>query len=263
MRDSEILALFDHDERLHVRYSGLHREALERVVRHTGTDGGTGMVLYSSLDDGNADAEIEGQIAYFEGIGQDFEWKLYDHDQPHDLRQRLLKRGFVMDGDDAEALLILPLADAPERLLQPPQQDIRLITDPGAVMDVLKVQGDVYDMDYTERAQRLARSLAEAPDLLTIYAAYVDGQPVSSAWMYTSPGSRFAGMWGGATLEAYRGQGIYTALVAVRVQAARARGLPFMTIDASPMSRPIVQKLGFRLMTMTYPMQWTVSRRKG
>lgn len=256
MNDREILALYDQDERINSVYPGSRREALGRIVRHVDLSGERGLVLYSALDEASADGAIDQQIAHFEGIRQDFEWKLFDHDQPADLRQRLLKRGFVVDSDDAEALLILPLVDAPARLLAPVKHDIRRVTDPADIMTILSVQSAVTGGDYTMAGHRLARDLRETPEIVSIYAAYVDDKPVSSAWIYFNAASRFAGMWGGATLEPYRGRGIYTALVAVRVQEALARGVQFMTIDASPMSRPIVQKLGFRFMTMTYPCLW-------
>ncbi|EQD40871.1 GCN5-related N-acetyltransferase, partial [mine drainage metagenome] len=54
---------------------------------------------------------------------------------------------------------------------------------------------------------------------------------------------------GGATVPDYRGRGLYTALLAVRLQEAKRRGARFLTIDAGPMSRPIVEKYGFRLLT--------------
>jgi len=262
MNDSEILALYDHDERLQIEHPGARREALGRIVRHVDLSGERGFVLYSDLDEASADDAIEQQIAFYEGIGQDFEWKVFDHDRPADLRQRLLKRGFALDGDDAEALLILPLTDTPGRLLEPVTHDTRRVTDPDAISAILGVQAEVWDDDYTSLGNRLARDLRENPDLLSVFVAYADDKPVSSAWLYYNARSRFAGLWGGATLPDYRGRGIYTALVAVRAQEAIGRGVQFLTIDASPMSRPIVRKLGFRFMTMTYPCFWRVEQRK-
>ena len=262
MNDGEILALYDHDERFQIENPGARREALGSIVRHVDLSGERGYVLWSDLDEASANDAIDRQIAYYEGLGQNFEWKVFDHDRPADLRQRLLKRGFALDGDDAEALLILPLADTPGRLLEPVTHDIRRVTDPDAVMGILSVQAAVWADDYSSLGRRLARDLRENPDILSLFVAYADDRPVSSAWLYYNQRSRFAGMWGGATLPAYRGRGIYTALVAVRAQEAISRGVQFLTIDASPMSRPIVQQLGFRFMTNTYPCLWQVEQRK-
>jgi len=40
---------------------------------------------------------IEEQVADFERLGLEFEWKLYDHDQPSDLRDRLVAHGFAVE----------------------------------------------------------------------------------------------------------------------------------------------------------------------
>ncbi len=42
---------------------------------------------------------------------------------------------------------------------------------------------------------------------------------------------------------------MYPALLAVRAREALARGHRNLTIDASPMSRPIVEQHGFQLIT--------------
>jgi hypothetical protein len=45
-------------------------------------------------------------------------------------------------------------------------------------------------------------------------------------------------------------------VVAVRAQEAIGRGYRFLTVDASDMSRPILLKRGFELLTYTYPYFW-------
>jgi GNAT superfamily N-acetyltransferase len=91
-----------------------------------------------------------------------------------------------------------------------------------------------------------------------VYIAYAEGIPVSAAWISFHDRSPFAGLWGGSTLVEYRGRGFYTALLAARVQEAQQRGVRFLTIDASPMSRPIVEKNGFQFLIFTQPFKWQV-----
>jgi len=67
------------------------------------------------------------------------------------------------------------------------------------------------------------------------------------------PGTRFAGLWGGGTVEAWRGRGIYRALVAHRARIAADRGFPYLQVDASDESRPILERLGFARLTTTTP----------
>jgi predicted acetyltransferase len=59
-------------------------------------------------------------------------------------------------------------------------------------------------------------------------------------------------------LPEYRGKGLYTALVAVRLQEALRRGARYLTVDASPMSAPILRRLGFQQITTTHPCKWQV-----
>ena len=78
---------------------------------------------------------------------------------------------------------------------------------------------------------------------------------VGSGWIDFSPGSPFAQMHGGAVLEPYRGRGVYSRLFERRLEEAKARGVPWIAVDAAPMSRPILEKKGFRFVCHTYPMR--------
>ncbi|MBA3468140.1 MAG: GNAT family N-acetyltransferase, partial [Herpetosiphonaceae bacterium] len=104
----------------------------------------------------------------------------------------------------------------------------------------------------------LATQLRDQPDYASVYVAYVDDRPVCSAWINFPENTPFASLWGGSTLAEYRGRGIYTAMLAVRAQEAVARGYRYLTIDASPMSRPIVAKHGFALLSISHPCEWNL-----
>ena len=76
---------------------------------------------------------------------------------------------------------------------------------------------------------------------------------MSAAWLAPMPGTRVAGLWGGSTLAAYRGRGIYRALVAARAQRALDLGYSFLQVDASDDSRPILERLGLQVIGGTQP----------
>jgi hypothetical protein len=85
-----MIALYDQDQRKDVEYPDMRREITPNVVRHIDvSSAGEGIISYSQLSEANADDTIREQLSYFENIGQDFEWKLYDYDQPSDLKERL------------------------------------------------------------------------------------------------------------------------------------------------------------------------------
>ena len=254
MNEAEVLALHDRQMRLELQEHGMRREATAEIVRHVDLSGGEGMVIYSRLTEDRADQVIAEQIACFQGLGQDFEWKLYGHDTPADLKGRLLAHGFV--AEPPESLLVLDLQEAPAKLLEPVSQDVRRILEPERVEDIGRIRERVWGRADAGHLALLRETLALAPDRESIYIAYSGSLPVAYGRISFHEGSLFAGIWGGSTLEEFRGLGFYTALLAVRLQEALGRGVRFLAIDASPMSRPIVEKFGFRFLTTTQPFKW-------
>lgn len=247
MEHQELLDLYDRDERRETEEPGMRREISPGVVHLVDLVGTESAVVYSHLTPEDADAAISREAAYFGGINHNFEWKLYDHDKPQDLGERLLAHGFA--AEEPDAIMVLDLASAPDTLLGTVPPFIRRVTDRTSLKDVTRVREAVWPEAHEWLEERLAFLLETYPDRVSIYVADLDGQPVSSARIQFSEKGTFASLWGGGTMDDYRGRGIYTALLSVRVQEARRRGARFLTIDASPMSRPIVEKHGFRLLT--------------
>jgi GNAT superfamily N-acetyltransferase len=239
----------------------MRQEVTPNVVRHIDTsDTGEGLITYSHLNEANAEDAIREQVSYFESIGQDFEWKIYDYDRPSDLRERLGLSGFIVK--EAEALVVLDLEDAPEILWQPVRHNVQRIRDPEKLMDVQIVEQQVWDEESSWVLQFLGNALSNYPEQMSVYVAYINEQPVSAGWIYFSENSQFASLWGGATISSYRKQGLFTALVALRAQEAKARQVRYLTVDASPMSRPILEKHGFELIAYSYPCKWKLRTQK-
>ena len=141
-------------------------------------------------------------------------------------------------------------------MFEPVNHNVRRIEDPEEIDDVLAVRQQVWGGEYSAAYQSLAERLTEAPDSLALYVAYVDGEPASTAQISFYERGQFAGLVKAATLPGYRKRGLYTALVAVRLQEAKRRGIRFLDADASPMSRPILEQLGFKQLTIAYSCEW-------
>ena len=252
----QVIELYDLDQRINVKYPDTRREEIPNIVRHVGSrrKSGSGTILYSRLDNGNVERTICAQIDYFESISQDFEWKVFDYDSPADLKDRLAAYGFEIE--EAEAIMVFDLSATPDFLLQPVAHDVRQITSTAKIADVMSVERQVWNEDFADLEAYLTHTLASEPEKMNIYVAYVGDQPVSSAWVYFPPHSQFASLWGGSTLPEFRGQGFYSALLAVRVQEAISRKVSYLTVDASPMSRPILEKFGFEKIADSYPCNW-------
>ena len=248
-----LLALFDQYQRIDITYPDMLREALPHLVRFSRPAPGMSFVLYSRLDETNVETTIQEQIAYFSSRSLPFEWKVYGHDTPASLGKRLAAHGLIPE--EPENVMVLEVQEAPATLLEPVQTDVRLLTDRQQLTDVIRVLEGVWGGDFSWVTERLGSHM-EVPGHLSVYVAYRQGQPACTGWTYFHANNPFASLWGGSTLEAFRHQGIYTAILAARVQEARRRGVHYLTVDASPMSQPILAQHGFRTLTTAQGFEW-------
>lgn len=249
MNLTEILTLFDRYERKEAEYPGMRKDVLPLLTRFVRPAPGMSFVLYSQLDETNADAAIREQVEYFSAHQQPLQWKVYSHDRPADLPERLVAHGFEFE--PPEAVMILDLAEAPPTLLQPIQKDIRRVENPEQLRDVIRVEEAVWGGNFDWILPRLGSHL-EVPGYLSVFIAYEADEPVCCGWVYYNLKGPFASLWGGSTLPEYRGQGFYTAVLAARVQDAIQRGYRYLTIDAGSMSQPIVARHGFQVLTYAH-----------
>ncbi|MEU1255151.1 GNAT family N-acetyltransferase [Streptomyces chartreusis] len=253
MDHAAVLALFDRDMREGAQPDGpdARVERVGRIVRQVSSEHGWNGVVWSDLDAAGADAAITEQIAHFSGLGREFEWKLYGHDLPVDLGQRLRAAGFV--GQPEETLMIGEVAGL--NLDAEPPEGIRIlpVTDSAGVDLVAQVHEKAFGTDGSRLRHQLLAQLRADADTVVAVVALAGDTPVSAARMELVPGTRFAGLWGGGTVEGWRGRGIYRALVAHRARAAVDRGYRYLQVDAMSSSRPILERLGFEPLTTTTP----------
>jgi GNAT superfamily N-acetyltransferase len=248
-----LLALFDLHQRIEIEFPGTRKDHLPELVRFVRPAPGMSFILYSKLNGSNAGAAIQKQIAYFTQLNQPFEWKVYDHDTPPDLKDRLAAQDFTIEGPDA--VMVLDLSHAPTEILKPQNADLRPITRRDELGAVITIEEQVWGGSFAWITERLGSHL-EIPGYLNVLVAYADGQPACAGWVYFHPHSPFGDLWGGSTVPSYRKRGLYTAVLAWRVQEALRRGYRYLTIDASPMSRPILEKYGFQVLAYAYDCEW-------
>ncbi len=259
MENEAILALYNEEQRINIEYPGVRKVQRPYVIRYVSEAGGPHFILYSRLSGADVAADIAEEQAYFGPLGE-VEWKVYAHDRPADLRERLVACGF--EAEEPEAVMVLDLRERPPELAVAPGSSawpdgvtVQRLEKVAQLEDVRRIEEIVWEDDFSWLTDRLGADLA-TPGYLSVYTAYVDGQPACAGWIYFHANGKFADLWGGSTLSEYRGRGLYTAVLAARVQEAVARGYQFVTIDASPMSRPIVARHGFRLLTMAWACKW-------
>ena len=216
-----------------------------------------------------ADAVIAEQVAFFRALaspenprdaadlpplGDDpaIEWKVYGHDLPPDLGARLAAAGF--QPDEPETLMVFDLAGS---LSKPPgggttgsTVEVRRVTDKQGLEDMTDAARVAFGREQSWQAARMKEYEGRLTDpTVGLYVAYVDRRPVASARADFPRGRSFAGLWGGGTIPEYRGRGIYRALVHARAEEARRRGYRYLRVDARETSRPILERLGFVVLT--------------
>ncbi|MER5279807.1 GNAT family N-acetyltransferase [Streptomyces sp. NPDC002809] len=249
-----LLAAFDREMREHARPGGpgVRVERTADVVRQVGGEDDWNGVVWSSpdLDATRADAAIAAQVAHWTELGYgEFEWKLYAHDRPADLGARLLAAGF--EPEEPETLLVAPVADQPTAVRLPDGVHLRTVRDEADVDLMARAHEQAFGSDSSRLRHQLLAQLKE--DHFVGVLAMAGDEPVSSARMELYAGTGFAGLWGGGTVEAWRGRGVYRALIAFRAGIAAERGYRYLQVDATEDSRPILQRLGFTALSTTTP----------
>jgi GNAT superfamily N-acetyltransferase len=222
-----------------------------------------GFVTYRSVAS-LAPADLDALIARTRDVyaerGMSVEWKLHGHDEPADLPERLVAAGFEPEQEEVVLVgLAAPLADP-----DPPLPDVvrlREVTQRADLDPIDDLKAVVWGSDHANQADALAREIAADPSGITVVSAGPpEGPVVSAAWVRYIADTGFATLWGGATRPEWRGRGIYRALVAYRAWLAVQRGYTYLQVDAMPMSRPILERLGFVAVTTTTPYVFTPDR---
>jgi GNAT superfamily N-acetyltransferase len=256
-----LLAAYDAQLRGHVHEPLPETIVVDRdgpLVRTVGF-GGQGWVEYRDLggiDGDELDELIARQVQVFTDRDERFEWKLHGHDLPADLPQRLLAAGF--EPEETETVVIGLVADLVVEPSLPEGVTIREVTERADLRRIGTMEEAVWGDDHSW-LDDLATEREADPDGLRIFLAEAGDTVVSAGWVRFPSGTEFATLWGGATLEEWRGRGIYRALVGVRAGLAAERGRVYIETDASDDSRPILQRLGFVAVTTTTPYVWTPS----
>ena len=219
---SLLLDAYDAQLRAHVHDRLPDSFRVERdgpLVRTVGF-GTHGFVEYhdlAGLDGEELDGLIARQVQFFAERGEPFEWKLHGHDRPADLPDRLRAAGFV--SKDAETVLIGRVDEVAAEPRLPDGVAIREVRERGDFAPVARLEESVWHEDHSW-VDDLAEERAADPAGLRIFVAEAGGLIVCAGWVRFPSGTEFVTFWGGATLPAWRGRGIYRALVAHRAELA-------------------------------------------
>lgn len=199
------------------------------------------------LSAAEVEATVEEIRAFFADRGRTAStWKIGSSATPRDIATRLQDTGLVpYEAGPVESCLALidPLSPVETAVV------VRKVETLEEHLTATHVACTAFGMNEKDRAEWLAGAEASfehdvASTDADTFLAWLDGEPVARATAsYTGHGVI---LFGGATLPEARGQGAYRALVAARWEEAVRRGTPALVTQAGAMSRPILERLGFK-----------------
>lgn len=222
--------------------------------------GGQGHVTYRDFDGAQAAGVrelVEAALEHFESDDtvSCVEWKTRGHDVAPGLHQALVDHGFV--AGDSESVMVgraqLLIAD----VQLPVGVTVREIHERGDVEAMCAMQAAVFGeaTQGSERVDGLLQRMSTGSGV-RMWIAEIGGHVVSAGRLEPVEHSDFAGIWGGATVARWRGQGIYRALTSERARAALAMGRTLIHSDSTADSRPILERAGLVAVTTTTPYLW-------
>lgn len=183
---------------------------------------------------------VRSQVIFFQNLRRSFRWKHLDYDLPSYLPEILEAESLKVSATDT-----LMALECKEKLsLQSiPGIEIRELTDVETFKDIAPIQIEVWKEDPTSLVETLQEEKLADPSSLRMLVAYDNNEPVCCAWVRFD--RYFGTLLGGSTRAKWRGKGIYAQMVKMRANMANEKALRFVTVDAGPMSAPLLEKLGF------------------
>jgi GNAT superfamily N-acetyltransferase len=248
-----VLEAYDEQLRRHpeAQVPGARVEREDGVVRVVASDDGVLGVMFADLDEATADAVVAAQVERFASVPGEWEWKHHSHDRPADLPERLVRAGFAPE--PPETLMVAEVAALDLDVPPPAGVELVRVVDETGVRALVAVHDEVFGGDHAFIGRYVAAHLHDDPPTVVAVLAVADGAPVSGGRLELARGTDFASLWGGGTLPAWRGRGVFRALVAHRARIAAEAGFRYLQVDASDDSRPILARLGFEPLAVTTP----------
>ena len=222
--------------------------------------GGRGFITYrdlGSLDERGISSLVGQALDHFRKDPKiaGVEWKSRGHDHAPGLHEALLAHGFRPG--EPESIMIGALEGLCADVQTPDGVLLRRITSDGDVRTMSVMVEEAFGNPANTRlADALIARLAR-DDGMELWVAETDGRMVSAGRLEPVSDTDFAGIWGGSTLAAYRGRGIYRALTAARARAALAAGKKLVHSDSTEYSRPILERSGLLKVSTTTPYNWS------
>jgi GNAT superfamily N-acetyltransferase len=195
-------------------------------------------------EDADADAIVGRVCGRFRALDLPFMWVVLPHDRPQDLDTRLRRAGLDMV-EEATGMALDFSGWQPLR--RPLTVEIEPANEEPALNDYEAMIRTYWDVPETAREtiQTLNRHWTgeRSPGLRLV--AYADGAPVGKLFLNLAS-LPVAAVYGVAVVPEQRGRGIARSMMEAAIDWAHEAGATRMVLHASPMARPLYEKLGFK-----------------
>jgi GNAT superfamily N-acetyltransferase len=217
---------------------------------------GPNSVSWIRCEPDEVDEVVKEARATFEARNLPFTWVIDPGTQPPDFATRLAAHGFRPNPRGEEvAVMVLPAGATLDAPTVPGIEihdgladlaKFRAADDVAAEAFMSVHLGDDPDLVAMQERRRLD---AIAAGNIRLLLATVDGEPGGAGSVTLFP-PRAAIINGGSVRPAFRGRGVYRALVVARLEIARREGAAGLVVWGGSMSQPILSQLGFQ------PVSW-------
>ena len=205
-----------------------------------------------------ANQKIAETIAYHRDRNIGFQWWVSPFDTPIDLCKRLERHGMILAGD--AAMMARLGLDELEIPINPEVQVERLDGPDEATIDaMLRVMQLCFNWPDSQVAENRPgfierMSMPQFREKEVNFLVRLKGQPVAYGRLLLEGG--FAYLGGSGVLPEFRGRRVYSTLLRRRLEEAQQCGYHVAAINAEPLSRPIVEKYGFKEYARSYIYGW-------
>ncbi len=131
--------------------------------------------------------------------------------------------------------------------------EIEILNDAAGVDALVGMLDEVFGSGIDGMAQAMLAGIVAEPPRTVAMAALFEGVPIAGGRLELEPGGEFVGLWGGATVAQWRGRGVFRSLLGRAIAVSGELGYRYAQLDAMPMSRPILERLGFVELATTTP----------
>lgn len=259
MDTSKLLAAYDLQLRTDAETPGA--TGVERLgpLRLVTFAGGRGFVTYQDLAGATADtiaSWVAEALAFYRANPEivRVEWKTRGHDHAPGLHEALLENGFAPD--EPESIMVGAASALDVAVDLPSGVSLRRVTDEPDIRAMSAMQDEVFGSPASDGNAEAILHRMTHDDGMQLWVAEHHGVVVSAGRLEPVPDTDFAGIWGGATREEWRGKGVYRAITAARARAAMSQGRKLIHSDSTDYSRPILERYGLVRVSTTTPYRW-------